>query len=147
RPVTVLLSHCHHDHCGNLDRIEAPVTVMAHWAAAKALAEGDRMLTQIDLLPGAAPPRRAVDVRLFLPGGAAGVGRRLRTPAGIWSGLDFDLGGSEPLRVLKTPGHSPCGLEINFQRIKKNRRIKVMTMTSVAGVEGTRGDYSVTVTT
>ncbi|MBF0391040.1 MAG: CoB--CoM heterodisulfide reductase iron-sulfur subunit A family protein [Alphaproteobacteria bacterium] len=43
--------------------------------------------------------------------------------------------------------HPTCGLEINFQRIKKNRRIKVMTMTSVAGVEGTRGDYSVTVTT
>lgn len=112
RPVLVLLSHCHHDHCGNLDRIEAPVTVMAHWAAAKALAEGDRRITQIDLLPGATPPRRAVDVPLFLPGRAVGVARRLETPAGVWSGLDLDLGGSEPLRVLKTPGHSPCGLAV-----------------------------------
>ena len=40
-----------------------------------------------------------------------------------------------------------CGLEINFQRIKKNPRIKVLTMATVTGVSGTRGACTVTVET
>ncbi|MFQ5955099.1 MAG: CoB--CoM heterodisulfide reductase iron-sulfur subunit A family protein [Kiloniellales bacterium] len=43
--------------------------------------------------------------------------------------------------------HPTCGLEINFQRIRKNPRIKLMTMTAVTGVTGTKGDYVVTLTT
>lgn len=43
--------------------------------------------------------------------------------------------------------HPSCGLEINFQRIKKNSQIKVMTMASVAGVTGGRGNYTVAVKT
>ncbi len=41
--------------------------------------------------------------------------------------------------------HPTCGLEINFQRIKKQRRIKVFTMSSVVSVAGKRGDFQVTV--
>ncbi len=41
--------------------------------------------------------------------------------------------------------HPTCGLEINFQRIRKNPRVKVFTMTTVAAVKGCRGDYTVTV--
>jgi len=43
--------------------------------------------------------------------------------------------------------HPTCGLEINFQRIKKNSQIKVMTMTSVADVSGGPGNFSVTLET
>ena len=43
--------------------------------------------------------------------------------------------------------HPACGLEINYQRIKKNPRLRVVTMASVAGVTGARGNYAVTVNT
>ncbi|HUV49915.1 MAG TPA: CoB--CoM heterodisulfide reductase iron-sulfur subunit A family protein [Anaerolineae bacterium] len=38
-----------------------------------------------------------------------------------------------------------CGLEINFKRIKDNPRIKVFTLGEVEKVEGTPGNYNVTV--
>ena len=34
--------------------------------------------------------------------------------------------------------HPTCGLEINFQRIRKSRRIRLFTMASVVGVSGTK---------
>jgi len=37
-----------------------------------------------------------------------------------------------------------CGLEINFKRIKNNRRIRVYTMTEVKGISGSAGNYQVT---
>ena len=37
-----------------------------------------------------------------------------------------------------------CGLEINFRRIKDNPNIKVFTMTEVEKVDGTPGNYNVT---
>lgn len=37
-----------------------------------------------------------------------------------------------------------CGLEINFKRIRDNKKIKVLTMTEVEKVEGTKGNYDVT---
>ena len=43
--------------------------------------------------------------------------------------------------------HPTCGLEINYQRIKKSKRIKVFTMASVASVKGAPGGYAVTVRT
>jgi quinone-modifying oxidoreductase subunit QmoA len=36
-----------------------------------------------------------------------------------------------------------CGLEINFQRLKKNPRIKVLTQAEVESISGQRGDYEV----
>jgi len=39
--------------------------------------------------------------------------------------------------------HPTCGLEINYQRIKKNPRIKLMAMSEVINVTGERGDYKV----
>lgn len=38
-----------------------------------------------------------------------------------------------------------CGLEIQFQRIRNNPRIKFFTLAEVTGLEGTRGDYTVKV--
>jgi quinone-modifying oxidoreductase subunit QmoA len=37
-----------------------------------------------------------------------------------------------------------CGLEINFKRIKNNRKIRVYTMTEVKSVAGAAGNYQVT---
>lgn len=36
-----------------------------------------------------------------------------------------------------------CGLEINFQRIKKNRRVRVHTLTEVKNISGSAGKYQV----
>lgn len=43
--------------------------------------------------------------------------------------------------------HPTCGLEINYQRLKNNPRLKLMTMTEVTGVSGSKGNYKVTVKT
>jgi len=40
-----------------------------------------------------------------------------------------------------------CGLEINFKRIKNNRRIRVYTMTEVKSVSGSAGSYQVNLET
>ena len=37
-----------------------------------------------------------------------------------------------------------CGLEINFKRVKNNRRIRMYTMTEVKSVSGSAGNYEVT---
>lgn len=37
-----------------------------------------------------------------------------------------------------------CGLEINFKRVKANRKIRVYTMTEVKSVSGSAGSYEVT---
>ncbi|MCG6931759.1 MAG: FAD-dependent oxidoreductase, partial [Desulfofustis sp.] len=38
-----------------------------------------------------------------------------------------------------------CGLEINFKRVKNNRKIRTYTMATVASVSGGPGNYEVTV--
>jgi quinone-modifying oxidoreductase subunit QmoA len=43
--------------------------------------------------------------------------------------------------------HPGCGLEINYQRIRKNPRIKVITLARVESLSGKAGDYSVSVKT
>ena len=40
-----------------------------------------------------------------------------------------------------------CGMEINFQRIKKNRKLRTYTMTTVKGISGAPGNYEVTLET
>jgi quinone-modifying oxidoreductase subunit QmoA len=41
--------------------------------------------------------------------------------------------------------HPTCGLEINLRRLRANRNVRVLTMAEVTGVEGRRGDYTLTV--
>jgi len=43
--------------------------------------------------------------------------------------------------------HPTCGLEINYQRIKKSKRINLFTLSTVAAVKGSAGAYTVTVKT
>lgn len=38
-----------------------------------------------------------------------------------------------------------CGLEIQFQRIRKNPRVKFFTLAEVTGLTGVKGDYNVRV--
>jgi quinone-modifying oxidoreductase subunit QmoA len=40
--------------------------------------------------------------------------------------------------------HPTCGMEINLKRIKGNPNVRVMTMTEVTAVAGSRGNYAVT---
>jgi len=41
--------------------------------------------------------------------------------------------------------HPTCGLEINYQRLRKNPRVKILTMCEVVDLSGARGDYKATV--
>ena len=41
--------------------------------------------------------------------------------------------------------HPTCGLEINYQRIRKNPRLRVMTMCEVTEISGARGAYKASV--
>lgn len=41
--------------------------------------------------------------------------------------------------------HPTCGLEINYQRIRKNPRLKVLTMCEPVNVSGKRGAFAITV--
>ncbi len=43
--------------------------------------------------------------------------------------------------------HPTCGLEINYQRLKNNRNLRVMTLTEVTGVSGSKGNYKVAIKT
>jgi len=56
------------------------------------------------------------------------------------------LGGRTSLlyRYFPKMCHPTCGLEINLKRIRGNPNVRVMTMTEVAAVSGSRGDYNVT---
>lgn len=56
------------------------------------------------------------------------------------------LGGRTALlyRYFPKMCHPTCGLEINLRRLKGNPNVRVMTMTEVVGIEGSRGAYRVT---
>ncbi len=41
--------------------------------------------------------------------------------------------------------HPTCGMEINLRRIKANKRLRVLTLAQVEKVEGSPGDYAVTI--
>lgn len=43
--------------------------------------------------------------------------------------------------------HPTCGHEVNYQRLKKNPRVRVHTMATVAGISGVKGNYKVAVKT
>jgi quinone-modifying oxidoreductase subunit QmoA len=55
-------------------------------------------------------------------------------------------------RVIRSNQYFPklcpptCGLEINFNRIKQNPRIKVLTLAQLASLEGSPGDYRAKIT-
>lgn len=83
--------------------------------------------------------------------------------AGITAALEAAEAGHDVVLIEKSPTlggrvaamnryfpklcHPTCGLEINYQRIKKSKRISLFTMSTVAAVKGGPGGYTVTVKT
>jgi quinone-modifying oxidoreductase, subunit QmoA len=97
---------------------------------------------------GAGPASQTI---LVVGGGIAGVTAAVEAAeAGqdvILIERDAALGGrvTKLNRYFPKLCHPTCGLEINYQRIRKNPRIRVMTMCEVQGISGGRGDYKVSV--
>ncbi|NQU59032.1 MAG: CoB--CoM heterodisulfide reductase iron-sulfur subunit A family protein [Rhodospirillales bacterium] len=90
---------------------------------------------------------------LVVGGGIAGVSAAVEAAE---AGLDVVLLEKSPTlggrvaqlnRYFPKLCHPTCGLEINFQRIKKSSRIRVFTMASVESVEGEAGNFTVSVKT
>ena len=88
---------------------------------------------------------------LVVGGGIAGVTAALEAAeAGqdvILIERDASLGGrvTKLNRYFPKLCHPTCGLEINYQRIRKNPRLRVMTMCEVTGVSGARGAYAASI--
>ncbi|MDP8235518.1 MAG: MBL fold metallo-hydrolase [Candidatus Erginobacter occultus] len=101
RPVYILLTHCHLDHCrqalvpGFWQELPGRKVVI-HTRGARALKEADRRLTQEEILGGGLEPF-AADITLFAdPGGEA---------------AEFiPLGGGAVIEARPAPGHSPDGV-------------------------------------
>ena len=57
------------------------------------------------------------------------------------------LGGrtSQLYRYFPKLCHPTCGLEINLRRLKNNPRVRVLTLAEVTGIEGSTGNYTVSV--
>ena len=97
---------------------------------------------------GAGPASQTI---LVVGGGIAGVTAALEAAeAGqdvILIEREASLGGRVTRfnRYFPKLCHPTCGLEINYQRIRKNPRLKVMTMCEVADVSGGRGAYKATI--
>jgi quinone-modifying oxidoreductase, subunit QmoA len=90
---------------------------------------------------------------LVVGGGIAGISAALEAAE---SGYDVvlvergpSLGGrvSQLSRYFPKLCHPACGLEINYRRLKANRRVRVHTMATVADVSGSRGNFTVTIRT
>lgn len=90
---------------------------------------------------------------LVVGGGIAGISAALEAAE---AGCDVVLLEKSPVlggrvsrlnRYFPKLCHPTCGLEINYQRIKKLPNLKVFTMSEVAKVDGTKGNFSVTVKT
>ncbi len=90
---------------------------------------------------------------LVVGGGISGVTAALEAAEAGYETVLLEAGPSLGGRVAQLNRYFPklchptCGLEINYQRIRKNPRVKVFTMAQVDGVSGERGNYSVTVKT
>ena len=134
RPVLVILTHCHQDHSQEADRLVLPagseLRRLAHDAAARALARGDRALTVAYLYPwNPAVCTAPIHGRLFAPDGACeasgmtlGRGDRLEITKGAASLGDdvalahrsIALGDGERLDIYHTPGHTPCSISLRL---------------------------------
>ncbi|MDH5747917.1 MAG: CoB--CoM heterodisulfide reductase iron-sulfur subunit A family protein [Rhodospirillales bacterium] len=90
---------------------------------------------------------------LVVGGGIAGISAAIESAE---AGMDVILLESSPAlggrvarfnRYFPKLCHPTCGLEINFQRIKKARNLRVFTMATVDKVSGEKGNFTVTVKT
>jgi quinone-modifying oxidoreductase subunit QmoA len=88
---------------------------------------------------------------LVVGGGIAGITAALEAAETGHEVVLLEKGASLGGRVTKLARYFPklchptCGLEINYQRIKKNPRLKVLTMCEPVSVAGSKGAFTVTV--
>ncbi len=101
-------------------------------------------------MTGAAVAAPGGTTLLVVGGGIAGISAALE---GAECGRDVVLVEREPAlggrtarmyRYFPKLCHPICGLEINLRRLKANRRVRVLTMTDVVAIEGSRGAYLAT---
>lgn len=147
-PVLVLLTHCHRDHVREVRnlQIDSDPVVIAHDAAARALAAGDRALTMAEIFAEDAP-RCDVQVALFPPDAKP---RTVPLPAGrtltitpVAPGPDTGGLPAERLQVgvdsflvLHTPGHSPDGISLRAGGVLFSGDLSVAARPLVAGIAG-----------
>lgn len=87
---------------------------------------------------------------LVVGGGISGLTTTLEAAEAGYEVLLVEKNPSLGGRVMQLNQYFPklcpptCGLEINFRRIRDNKNVKVFTMTEVENVEGTPGNYDVT---
>jgi len=99
-------------------------------------------------LNGAGPASQTI---LVVGGGIAGVTAAVEAAeAGqdvILIEREASLGGrvTKLNRYFPKLCHPTCGLEINYQRIRKNPRLRVLTMCEVTGISGARGGYKASI--
>jgi quinone-modifying oxidoreductase subunit QmoA len=96
----------------------------------------------------AAPKSQTI---LVVGGGIAGITAAVEVAE---TGYDVVLLEKEPYlggrvtrlnRYFPKMCHPTCGLEINYQRIRRNPRIKVITMAEVTDIKGEKGNYTISV--
>ena len=98
--------------------------------------------------PTAGPKSQTI---LVVGGGIAGITAALEAAETGHEVILLEKGSSLGGRVTRLARYFPklchptCGLEINYQRIKKNPRLKVMTMCEPTAVAGSKGAFTVTV--
>ena len=88
---------------------------------------------------------------LVVGGGIAGVSAAVEAAEVGYQVIILESSPSLGGRVAQLNRYFPklcypgCGLEINYQRIKKSRNVKVMTMAEVQSVAGEKGNFTVSV--
>ena len=101
----------------------------------------------------AEPTGRSVERSILVVGGGiAGISAALEAAEAGYEVTIVERSAALGGRVAQLNKYFPklcpptCGLEINFQRIKKNPRIRVFTLAEVEGVSGGPGDFDVSLT-
>lgn len=86
---------------------------------------------------------------LVVGGGVAGITTALEAAETGYDVVLVEKGPSLGGRVAGLHQYFPklcpptCGLEVNYQRLRRNRRIQIHTNTEVAGITGTAGNFNV----
>ncbi|WP_164913602.1 MBL fold metallo-hydrolase [Methanoculleus taiwanensis] len=153
RPVILLLTHCHLDHCLALIRDTelcsiAPLLVAAHEEGALALERGDTVRTLAEMFHWEILPR-AVEIHLLAASDRTVGGRRTIAPGislstetvPIGGGISLDrqtltLESGELLEVYHTPGHTPDSICIGIGEFLFTSDLLFSTGPGIAGCAG-----------
>ncbi len=136
---------------GDDDKQAAPVSDANAEAKAKALEKSEKAAKKQAKALFSDNVGVASQTILVVGGGIAGVTAATEAAETGYDVILLEKGPALGGRVTRLNRYFPklcnpnCGLEINYQRIRKNPRIKVMTMCEVAGVSGDKGNYTVSV--